>query len=105
MLAASTVVILNDPRQRGGLIAEAEQSGRSAEKSRAFVGLRFRLAHSLRALAIRIEPRVTAEAKAARVSQCSSSDWSQLMDMFPIIVAGRSTSAYLPSPAPTTAAT
>jgi len=51
-------VILNDPKLRGGLIAEAERSQqRPADKPRASMRLRLRLAHTLRALAIRIEPR------------------------------------------------
>ena len=49
-------VILNDPKLRAGLVAEAEQSQQSAEKMRASLRLlRFQLAGVLRALAIRIE--------------------------------------------------
>ena len=56
--AANTLVLLNDPQLRARLIADAEQSPWSAEKSQDSVRLRFRLAHNLRALAICIEPGV-----------------------------------------------
>jgi len=49
-------VILNDPKLRAGLIADAEESQRAAEKMRASMRLRFQVAGVLRALAIRIEP-------------------------------------------------
>jgi hypothetical protein len=51
-------VMLNDPQLRNGLIAEAERSEQSAQKLRASLRLRFGLAHVLRALAVRLEPRV-----------------------------------------------
>ena len=57
-MGSEYLVILNDRQLRAGLIADAEQSPWSAEKSPASVRLRFRLAHILRAVAIYIAPEV-----------------------------------------------
>ena len=57
-IGSEYLVILNDRQLRAGLIADAEQSRWSAEKSQASVRLRFRMAHILRAVAIHIAPEV-----------------------------------------------
>jgi hypothetical protein len=56
-LGSHYAVILNDPKLRAGLIADAEESQRSVERLRAGMRMRLRLAGVLRALAIRIEPQ------------------------------------------------
>jgi hypothetical protein len=56
-IGSEYIVILSDRQLRDRLITEAADSARSTEKSRAST-LRLRLADALRALTIRIEPRV-----------------------------------------------
>jgi hypothetical protein len=65
LLGSEFGVIINDPELRGGFVAEAERSRRSANRARGGgARLRLRLANALRALAILVEPR-TAEPREA----------------------------------------
>jgi hypothetical protein len=70
-LGAEYGVILHDPQLRDGFRTEAERSARAkaqaAEKPRASVRLRFQFARVLRALAVRVEPRVARESEVGSI--------------------------------------